>query len=80
MSETRKVGRPSRKVQLDFNCIEDTIEDVLEICNNQKTKDLVIEFCQNLRNILFNETVDERLESLSDLKDDDISYIVHNLF
>ena len=50
----RNAGRPSRTVALNLNNIDLTVQNVMTICSNDNTKELVLELCERLRNILIN--------------------------
>ena len=47
-SNPRNACRPVRTIQLQLNNIENTIQNVINICCNQNTKDLVIKMCYDL--------------------------------
>ena len=48
MSNPRNAGRPSMNINLKSNHVEETINEVLKLCSNQKTKEIVLSFCKDV--------------------------------
>ena len=45
MSNVRNAGRPCCVISLNFNKVDDTINDVLSLCSNKATRERILYFC-----------------------------------
>ena len=58
-SNPRNAGRPSRTVSLNLNNIDLTVQNVMNICNNDYTQRLVLDLCDMLKNNLVTKSEKE---------------------
>ena len=54
MANIRNAGRPCRTITLNFNRVDDTVNEVLNLCSNKDTKEIILSFCNKVKNKLVN--------------------------
>ena len=54
MANIRNAGRPCRTINLNFNKVDDTVNEVLNLCSNKDTKEIILSFCNKVKNKLVN--------------------------
>ena len=93
MANIRNAGRPCRTINLNFNKVDDTVNEVLNLCSNKDTKEIILSFCNKVKNKLVNPcenlvnkkcqtrhiSADQIVDFLPNLPNDDLVYIASNI-
>ena len=93
MANIRNAGRPSRTITLNFNRVDDTVTEVLSLCANEDTREIILSFCNEVRNRLVNPrenfvnkrcqtrhiTADQIIDFLPNLPNNDLVYVATNI-
>ena len=48
MSNLRNAGRQSLIITLNFNRVDDKVNEILNLCSNENTKEKIISFCNDV--------------------------------
>ena len=57
MSNLRNAGRQSLIITLNFDRVDDKVNEILNFCSNEKAKEKIISFCNDvMRELMKNET------------------------
>ena len=48
MANIRNAGRPCRTITLNFNRVDDTVNEVLSLCSNEDTREIILSFCNEV--------------------------------
>ena len=93
MANIRNAGRPCRTITLNFNRVDDTVNEVLSLCSNEDTREIILSFCNEVRNTLVNPrenfvnkrcqtrhiTADQIIDFLPNLPNNDLVYVATNI-
>ena len=89
MSNLRNAGRQSLIITLNFNRVDDKVNEILNLCSNENTKEKIISFCNDVMSELMRNdncqtssiavTADKILDYLPSLSNDDLVYIATNI-
>ena len=93
MANIRNAGRPCRTITLNFNRVDDTVNEVLSLCSNEDTREIILSFCNEVRNTLVNPrenfvnkrcqtrhiTADQIIDFLPNLPNNDLVYVAINI-
>ena len=93
MANIRNEGRPCRTITLNFNRVDDTVNEVLSLCSNEDTREIILSFCNEVRNTLVNPrenfvnkrcqtrhiTADQIIDFLPNFKNHHIINPVHHM-
>ena len=48
MANIRNAGRPCRTITLNFDKVDDTVNEVLSLCSNEDTREIIFSFCNEV--------------------------------
>ena len=93
MANIRNAGRPCRTITLNFYRVDDTVNEVLSLCSNEDTREIILSFWNEVRNTLVNPrenfvnkrcqtrhiTADQIIDFLPNLPNNDLVYVATNI-